>query len=76
MKEHKGRLPQDQQELEKQCGYTGLKNQVTHLIKNAQEQGVIEPEHAETVVTDALHRMEDQRLSAIINCNNLMLSNI
>ena len=68
MKEHKGRLPQDQQELEKQCGYTGLKNQVTHLIKNAKEQGVIEPEHAETVVTDALHRVGDQELSAIINC--------
>lgn len=68
MKEHAGRLPQDQQELEKQCGYTGLKNQVTHLIKDVREQGVIEPEQTETVVADAYQRVENQRLSAILNC--------
>lgn len=68
MKGQKGRLPEDQEELEKQCGYTGLKNQVGRLIKDAKHLETIEPEQTETVVEDAMQRIENQRLSAIINC--------
>ncbi|MGN0169409.1 MAG: HD-GYP domain-containing protein [Lachnospiraceae bacterium] len=68
MKGRMGRLPEDQQELEKQCGYSGLKNQMKYLLGSAKEQGVVEKAQMEAMVADAMDRMENQRLSAIINC--------